>query len=86
MSGFDSFDYGTLEESWRQQPGSPAYCTDLNLSQLKKAIAKANKELLPGRRDLGLSFILKHNPEQFIPLYKEFAQHFRGIYESDLEV
>ncbi|PWU01581.1 MAG: hypothetical protein C5B52_07075 [Bacteroidetes bacterium] len=86
VSGFDSYDYGTLEESWRQQPGSPAYCTDLNLSQLKKAIAKTRRDLLPGRRDLGLSFILKHKPEQFIPLYKEFAQHFRVIYESDLEV
>ena len=29
-SGFDSLDYGTLQDSWRQQPGSPVYCTDSN--------------------------------------------------------
>src|SRR5206468_10830232 len=62
-SGFDSLDYGSLQDSWRQQPGSPLYCTDLNLTQLKKSIAKARKELLPERRELGLKFILKHDPE-----------------------
>jgi 8-hydroxy-5-deazaflavin:NADPH oxidoreductase len=28
--GFDGLDAGTLQESWRQQPGTPAYCTDLD--------------------------------------------------------
>src|ERR1700730_1715779 len=26
--GFDSVDAGTIAESWRQQPGSPVYCTN----------------------------------------------------------
>src|SRR6185295_17838073 len=43
-SGFDSLDYGTLQDSWRQQPGSPVYCTDLTLAQLKKSIVKARRE------------------------------------------
>jgi len=42
-SGFDSLDYGFLQDSWRQQPGSPVYCTDLTLSQLKKSIEKARR-------------------------------------------
>src|SRR5215213_10490384 len=62
-SGFDSLDYGSLHDSWRQQPGSPAYCTDLTLTQLKKSIEKARKELLPERRELGLKYILNHEPE-----------------------
>src|ERR1043166_2215512 len=37
-SGFDPLDYGSLHDSWRQQPGSPVYCTDLTLPQLKKSI------------------------------------------------
>ena len=37
-SGFDALDIGNLNDSWRQQPGSPVYCTDLNLSQLKRNI------------------------------------------------
>ena len=45
-SGFDSLDYGSLEDSWRQQPGSPVYCTDLTLAQLKKSIAKARKRII----------------------------------------
>src|SRR5919206_2167577 len=28
-TGFDAFDAGTLAESWRQQPGTPCYCTDI---------------------------------------------------------
>ena len=42
-SGFDSLDYGSLQDSWRQQPGSPVYCTDLTLPQLKKSIEKARR-------------------------------------------
>jgi predicted dinucleotide-binding enzyme len=84
-SGFDSLDYGTLQDSWRQQPGSPVYCTDLNLVQLKKSIVKAKRELLPGRRELGLAFIMKHDPSLWMDWWKEFAIHNRIIYESDLD-
>jgi 8-hydroxy-5-deazaflavin:NADPH oxidoreductase len=42
-SGFDSLDVGNLQDSWKQQPGSPAYCPDLTLTQLKKNITKAKK-------------------------------------------
>lgn len=41
--GFDAIDGGTLAESWRQQPGTPAYCKDLSATQLKKALASASK-------------------------------------------
>ena len=81
-SGFDSLDYGSLQDSWRQQPGSPVYCTDLTLSQLKKSIVKARKELLPERRELGLKYILKHDPA----LWLDNVKHNRKIYGSDLEV
>jgi predicted dinucleotide-binding enzyme len=40
--GFDAIDAGSLAESWRQQPGTPAYCKDLNTSELKTALAKAD--------------------------------------------
>ena len=81
-SGFDSLDYGSLQDSWRQQPGSPVYCTDLTLTQLKKSIEKARKELLPERRELGLKFILTHNPE----LWMDNVKYNRKIYESDLDI
>ena len=81
-SGFDSLDYGPLQDSWRQQPGSPVYCTDLTLTQLKKSIEKARKELLPERRELGLKFIMTHDPE----LWMDNVKYNRIIYESDLDV
>ena len=81
-SGFDSLDYGSLQDSWRQQPGSPVYCTDLTLTQLKKSILKARKELLPERRELGLKFILNHDPE----LWMDIVKYNRIIYESDLDI
>ena len=81
-SGFDALDYGSLQDSWRQQPGSPVYCTDLALPQLKKSIEKAKKELLPERRELGLKFIMTHDPE----LWMDNVKHNRTIYESDLDI
>jgi predicted dinucleotide-binding enzyme len=80
-SGFDSLDYGSLQDSWRQQPGSPVYCTDLTLPELRKSIVKARKELLPERRELGLKYILSHDPEQWV----ENVKYNREIYESELD-
>lgn len=34
--GFDSFDTGTIVQSWKQQPGSSIYCRDIKLGELKK--------------------------------------------------
>jgi 8-hydroxy-5-deazaflavin:NADPH oxidoreductase len=31
--GFDAFDAGPLPESWRYQPGTPAYCPDPTIEQ-----------------------------------------------------
>ena len=42
--GFDALDAGPIAESWRQQPGTPAYCTDLSVAALRKALAEAPRE------------------------------------------
>ncbi|NKX56683.1 NADPH-dependent F420 reductase [Arthrobacter mobilis] len=39
--GFDPVDGGELNDSWRQQPGTPAYCADLTAAELSKQIARA---------------------------------------------
>jgi 8-hydroxy-5-deazaflavin:NADPH oxidoreductase len=41
--GFDGIDAGALADSWRQQPGTPAYCMDLDAAGLNAALAKANR-------------------------------------------
>jgi predicted dinucleotide-binding enzyme len=39
--GFDAIDGGILSESWRQQPGTPAYCQDLDKENLESALQAA---------------------------------------------
>ena len=56
-TGFDAFDAGTIEESWRQQPGAPCYCTDLTYDEMKSAIAATEKTRLPARRDIAVQAI-----------------------------
>ena len=42
--GFDPVDAGTLDESWRQQPGTPVYATDLDAEGARRALAEASPE------------------------------------------
>ena len=37
--GFDAVDDGSLHESWRQQPGTPSYGTDMPADQLREHLA-----------------------------------------------
>ena len=39
--GFDPVDGGDLDHSWRQQPGTPAYCRDLEAAALRRALTEA---------------------------------------------
>ena len=41
--GFDPVDCGDLDDSWRQQPGTPAYCQDLEAAALRRALAEADR-------------------------------------------
>ena len=41
--GFDPVDAGDLDESWRQHPGTPAYCQDLEVAELRRALAAADR-------------------------------------------
>ena len=44
--GFDGVDAGGLDDSWRQQPGTPVYGADLDADGVRRALAEAK----PGRR------------------------------------
>lgn len=45
--GFDGVDAGRLDESWRQQPGTPVYAADLDADGVRRALASATKERKP---------------------------------------
>ncbi len=45
--GFDGVDAGGLDQSWRQQPGTPVYATDLDADGVRRALAEATSERTP---------------------------------------
>jgi predicted dinucleotide-binding enzyme len=45
--GFDPIDAGGLDESWRQQPGTPVYATDFDEAGVKRALSEATRERKP---------------------------------------
>lgn len=58
-SGFDAVDAGSLSDTWRQQPGTPAYCTDLDKSGVMKALSIAERDSAPQRRDQFIAQMLE---------------------------
>ncbi|WP_341318413.1 NAD(P)-binding domain-containing protein [Paraburkholderia sp. IMGN_8] len=50
-AGFDPVDAGPLEQSWRQQPSTPAYCCDYGAEMMRKGLAAAVKGDAPKKRD-----------------------------------
>ena len=68
-TGLTAYDAGGLAESWRQQPGAPAYCTGLTHDEIASALAAAEKARLPVRRDLMVQVLVermgdpKSNPD-----------------------
>ncbi|WP_414049105.1 NADPH-dependent F420 reductase [Macrococcus animalis] len=49
--GIDVVDNGVISNSWRHQPGAPAYCTELDKDQLQRALQIAEKSNIPVNRD-----------------------------------
>jgi len=45
--GFDGVDAGGLDESWRQQPDSPVYTSDLDAEGVRRALAQASPDRKP---------------------------------------
>lgn len=45
--GFDGVDAGGLDDSWRQQPGTPVYATDFDSEGVVRALSEASKERKP---------------------------------------
>ncbi len=48
--GFDGVDAGGLDESWRQQPGTPVYASDLDAGGVRRGLAEASQERKPAWR------------------------------------
>ncbi|MBY4208088.1 NAD(P)-binding domain-containing protein [Rhodococcus fascians] len=82
-TGFDAFDSGSIADSWRHQPGSPAYSTNLTRSELSEALDSAEKSRLPRRRDLQVATVTERTDgfTRMVPNMGEWlAQLNRAIY------
>jgi predicted dinucleotide-binding enzyme len=53
--GFDGVDAGGLDESWRQQPGTPVYVADRDAEGVRRALAEASPDRTPEFRATGNS-------------------------------
>ncbi|NBD24962.1 NADPH-dependent F420 reductase [Paenibacillus glycinis] len=83
-AGFDPVDAGGLDESWRQQPGSPAYCTDLGAEDLRKALSQATQERKPESSGVRASEEeLKAAREMSIAFFKSFDDAIQVLAESN---
>lgn len=82
--GFDTVDSGSLSDSWRQQPGTLAYCTELTKDELTKALKKANKEKAPLLRDKSMERFaeLLSGKKEVELSHKDFVNINREIYNS----
>ena len=45
--GFDGVDAGGLDDSWRQQPGTPVYSTDFDTQGVRRGLSEARRERQP---------------------------------------
>lgn len=79
-TGFDGYDAGSLADSWRQQPGSPVYCTDLTFDEMGPALAAAERERLPKRRDLSLAVFAERMGEWRSPDAETVVRISRALF------
>jgi hypothetical protein len=61
--GFDGFDAGPLSESWRYEPGTPAYCPDPTLKELPSLLERADRRKAPDNRDQAAKIMAKLPPD-----------------------
>jgi predicted dinucleotide-binding enzyme len=80
--GFDTVDGGSLAGSWRQEPGTPGYCTELNAAELKEALAAAKKGKGPAVRDFVMG---KFMTSKVFPSHEEMVAINRSASNEDLK-
>lgn len=76
-AGFDFVDAGNLENSWKHQPGKQAYCTELNASELNKALENADQKAASQIRDNAISELFKLTVP---PTNEEVVQFNRNLF------
>lgn len=79
-TGFDAVDAGLLSDSWKHQPGTPAYCTELNAEELKQALKAGNKENAGNLRDLAITKLMERTS---LPTHDYIVQFNRSLFPKN---
>ncbi len=62
--GFDPVDAGPVADSWRQQPGTPAYTQDIDAPKLRAALAAADPARVAACRKAANDQVLAYFAQQ----------------------
>lgn len=79
-AGFDVVDSGSLSESWRHQPGTSAYCTELDIEDLKQALADGVKEEAPIKRDKAIAEL---SAMSSYPAHPDVVKYNRALFSKN---
>lgn len=79
-AGFDAVDSGDLSESWRHQPGTPAYCTELTAEELKQALYDGVKEQAPSLRDKAIADL---SSMPAYPAHQDVVKYNRDLFAKN---
>ncbi len=78
--GFETVNAGALSDSWRHQPGTPAYCTELNAEELKQALKAGNKKDAGNLRDLAITKLMGRTSP---PTHEDIVQFNRSLFPQN---
>lgn len=76
-AGFDAVDAGLLADSWRHQPGTPAYCTELNADELRRALTYGEKQEAAHLREYVIGKFMKFSTP---PTHEEVVALNRSLF------
>ncbi|MBN8877684.1 MAG: NAD(P)-binding domain-containing protein [Sphingobacteriales bacterium] len=76
--GYDPYDAGKIADSWRHQPGSPVYCTNVTREELTTWLPKVDRSSLPERRNLGVKLHLELLEQDIEKNVKSYGQAMRN--------
>lgn len=79
-AGFDAVDAGTLADSWKHQPGTPAYCTELSVAELKQALGNGDKENAAHLRDQAIGKFMDFTMP---PTHEEVVAMNRSLFSEN---
>lgn len=82
QTGFDAYDAGPIADSWRQQCGSPAYCTEITIAELPDALAAADLARMRRRTDLSFEVYNERFEPGFNPSREFIVQLSKLLYSA----